>query len=68
MSAGLDALKSEDEQRLPDTILCIRRGARVVELACLENKCARKGTKGSNPFLSAKNIVQIQPVPLECIL
>ncbi|MDB5182001.1 MAG: hypothetical protein JWP13_764 [Candidatus Saccharibacteria bacterium] len=38
---------------LSATISESRRGARVVELACLENKCARKGTKGSNPFLSA---------------
>jgi hypothetical protein len=32
----------------------IRRGARVVELACLENKCASNGTEGSNPSLSAR--------------
>jgi hypothetical protein len=25
----------------------------VVELACLENKCASNGTEGSNPSLSA---------------
>ena len=29
------------------------RGARVVELACLENKCIETGTEGSNPSLSA---------------
>ena len=29
------------------------RGAGVVELACLENKCAFTGTEGSNPSLSA---------------
>ena len=29
------------------------RGARVVELDGLENRCARKGTEGSNPSLSA---------------
>ena len=32
----------------------LRRGAGVVELACLENKCALTGTEGSNPSLSAK--------------
>ena len=32
----------------------IWRGARVVELACLENKCAFTGTEGSNPSLSTK--------------
>ena len=30
-----------------------RRGARVVDRVCLENRCARKGTGGSNPSLSA---------------
>ncbi len=30
------------------------RGARVVDRVCLENRCARKGTGGSNPSLSAK--------------
>ena len=30
-----------------------RRGARVVDRAGLENRCARKGTVGSNPTLSA---------------
>ena len=29
------------------------RDAGVVELACLENKCASNGTQGSNPCLSA---------------
>ena len=28
----------------------------MVELACLENKCASNGTEGSNPSLSAKSI------------
>ena len=31
----------------------MRRGARVVEWDGLENRCARKGTEGSNPSLSA---------------
>src|ERR1035437_4746713 len=31
-----------------------RRGARVVEWASLERMYVRKGIKGSNPFLSAK--------------
>ena len=31
-----------------------RRDAGVVERGGLENRCARKGTGGSNPFLSAK--------------
>jgi hypothetical protein len=35
-----------------------RRGARVVELATLERWCTRKGTVGSNPTLSAKELVQ----------
>ena len=30
-----------------------RRGARVVDWDGLENRCARKGTVGSNPTLSA---------------
>jgi hypothetical protein len=32
----------------------IRRGDRAVEGARLESVCARKGTAGSNPALSAK--------------
>ena len=36
-------------------ILLFRRGAGVVELARLESVCARKGTVGSNPTLSANN-------------
>ena len=31
----------------------MRRGARVAESGGLENRCARKGTVGSNPTLSA---------------
>jgi hypothetical protein len=31
----------------------IRRGARVVDRVCLENRCAFTGTGGSNPSLSA---------------
>ena len=34
----------------------LRRGAGVVELACLESMYTRKGIKGSNPFSSAKTI------------
>ena len=37
----------------------LRRGARVVEWVCLENRSARKGTGGSNPSLSAEH----EPVP-----
>jgi histidine triad (HIT) family protein len=33
----------------------------VVELACLENKCAGNGTEGSNPSLSA-SIVSMRPL------
>ena len=33
------------------------RSARVVYRACLENKCVRKGTRGSNPLSSAKSEV-----------
>ena len=33
-------------------LLLIRRGVRVVECACLENKCLKR-TGGSNPPLSA---------------
>ena len=32
-----------------------RRGARVVDRGGLENRCARKGTVGSNPTLSANS-------------
>jgi hypothetical protein len=32
----------------------IRRGDRVADCAGLENQCARKGTQGSNPCLSAR--------------
>ena len=38
------------------------RGAGVVELACLENKCAFTGTEGSNPSLSAIEKVRSPPV------
>lgn len=31
----------------------LRRGARVVDRGGLENRCAREGTQGSNPCLSA---------------
>ena len=34
----------------------VRRGARVVDWAGLANRCARKGTVGSNPTLSATTI------------
>src|SRR6185437_14723660 len=36
-----------------DRVLAARRGARVVDRDGLENRCARKGTVGSNPTLSA---------------
>ena len=35
----------------------LRRGARVVELDSLENCCALTGTVGSNPTLSAIQIL-----------
>ena len=35
----------------------MRRGARVAESGGLENRCTRKGTVGSNPTLSAIEIV-----------
>ena len=34
-----------------------RRGARVAERDGLENRCTRNGTVGSNPTLSAINII-----------
>ena len=37
----------------------------MVELACLENKCAFMGTEGSNPSLSAKDIVPKRPIHLK---
>ena len=36
-----------------DRSILTRRGARVVERVCLENRSTRKGTGGSNPSLSA---------------
>ena len=33
-----------------------RWDARAVEWACLENRCARKGTEGSNPSPTAMNV------------
>jgi hypothetical protein len=35
-------------------ILHFRRGGRVVDGGGLENHCTRKGTRGSNPFPSAR--------------
>src|SRR6185312_3886631 len=39
-----------------DRVLAPRRGARVVDRDGLENRCARKGTVGSNPTLSANHL------------
>ena len=39
--------------RMPWHSSCTRRGDRAAECAGLENRCARKGTEGSNPSLSA---------------
>ena len=41
-----------------------RRGARVVDWGGLENRCARKGTVGSNPTLSASHPPKFCSVPL----
>ena len=38
----------------------LRRGAGVVERDGLENRCGRKPTEGSNPSLSASNLVIYQ--------
>ena len=38
----------------PPDCLVLRRGDRVADCAGLENQCARKGTQGSNPCLSAR--------------
>ena len=40
----------------------------MVEGTGLENRRASNGTEGSNPSLSAKNIVRIRPVLLKCLL
>ena len=45
--------KSLDAMPLNSFTFHMRRDGRVVEGACLERMCARKGTRGSNPFLSA---------------
>lgn len=40
------------------------RGARVAYLAVLERLCTRKGTKGSNPFLSANRYTGLTPMDI----
>ena len=42
-----------------------RRGARAVEWAGLENRCARKGTVGSNPTLSAISFLASVTISLD---
>ena len=39
-----------------------RRGDRVADCAGLENQCARKGTQGLNPCLSALELPASQPL------
>ncbi len=43
----------------------MRRGARVAESGGLENRCARKGTVGSNPTLSATTLRLISYLRLQ---
>ena len=47
--------------RIPIGYTPPRRGGRAVECASFENWCARKGTGGSNPPLSARSM-QARPV------